>query len=50
MEIIGNNGRVYITRPREKKGEVKTVEAFAAGGTAGFVKVEVNELESIWKK
>jgi len=50
MEIIGNNGRVYITRPREKKGEVKTVEAFAAGGTARLVKVEVNELKSIWKK
>jgi hypothetical protein len=41
---------VFITRPREKKGEVKTVEAFAVGGTARLVEVEVNELESIWKK
>ncbi|MHC4084761.1 MAG: sialate O-acetylesterase [Planctomycetota bacterium] len=50
MEIIGNHGRVYITRPRQKKGDVKTVEAFAVGGTARLVKIEVNQLESIWKK
>ena len=50
MEIIGNNGRVYITRPREMKGQVKTIQAFADGGTAKLLKVEVNELESIWKK
>ena len=50
MEIIGNKGRVYITRPREKKGEVETVEAFATGGEARLLRLKVNELESIWKK
>lgn len=50
MEIIGNNGRVYITRPREKKGKVETIEAFASGGTAQLVQIEANELKSIWKK
>ena len=48
LEIIGNNGRVYITRGREKKGKVKTVEAFAVGGTADLAGIEINELESIW--
>lgn len=50
LEICGNKGRVFITRPRGKKGDVKTVEAFAIGGTARLIKIEVNELESIWKK
>jgi len=50
MEIIGNNGRVYITRPREKKGKVETIEAFASGGTAQLVQIEANELKSIWEK
>ena len=50
MEINGNHGRVVITTSRAKKGEVRTVEAFAVGGTAKLVKIEVNKLESIWKK
>jgi fructan beta-fructosidase len=50
LEIIGNDGRVYITRPRAKKGEFRTVEAFAVGGTAKLVEVEAHELESIWEK
>jgi hypothetical protein len=47
MEIIGNNGQVYITRPREAKGQVDTIEAFVSDGTAQGVHIEVNELESI---
>ena len=47
VEINGNHGRVVITSPRAQKGEVRTVEAFATGGTARLVEVEVNELESI---
>jgi hypothetical protein len=50
MEIIGNDGQVYITRPRETKGQVDTLEAFVSDGTAQGVHIEVNELESIWKK
>lgn len=49
LEICGNKGRVFITRPRGKKGDVKTVEAFAIGGTARLISLEANELESIWK-
>jgi fructan beta-fructosidase len=50
LEICGNRGRVYITSAREKKGDVGTVTAFADGGKAELVSLEVNELESIWKK
>lgn len=49
LEICGNKGRVFITRPRGKKGDVKTVEAFAIGRTARLISLEANELESIWK-
>lgn len=47
MEIIGNRGRVYITRPRQA-GEVDVIQAFADGGDARLVEMEVNELASIW--
>lgn len=50
MEVNGNDGRVVVTRHRDKPGQVKTIEAFAIGGGAELVKIEVNELESIWKK
>jgi hypothetical protein len=30
--------------------DLKTVEAFVAGGKARLLKLEVNQLESIWKK
>ena len=49
LEIIGNDGRVYITSPRNKRGEVSAVTAFADGGQAKLVKLEVHELKSIWK-
>ncbi len=49
MEVCGNNGRVYITTDRRKKGEVEAVKAFAEGSGAKLVKLEVYELESIWK-
>lgn len=50
LEICGNNGRVVITKPRGKKGNVSTVKVFANGGEAVLLSLEVNELESIWKK
>ncbi len=49
MEIIGNDGRVYITKPREKRGDVATIKAFAEGGDAKLLRLEVYELESIWQ-
>ena len=49
LEIIGNSGRVYVTKPREKGGAVSRVKAFADGGTATLQRLQVNELTSIWK-
>ena len=50
LEICGNNGRVVITRPRGKKGIISTMTTFAIGGEAVLLSLEVNELETIWKK
>ena len=50
LEICGNNGRVVITRPRGKKGTISTMTTFAIGGEAVLLSLEVNELETIWKK
>lgn len=49
LEIIGNRGRVYITMPREKRGGVTRIRAFAEGGAARLVSLEVHELRPIWK-
>ncbi len=48
IEIIGNDGRVYITKPRNP-GEVSAIQAFATGGDAKLIKLEVHELNSIWR-
>ena len=48
LEIVGNNGRVYITQRREKIGDLESVKAFARGGDAKLVQLEVIELQSIW--
>jgi fructan beta-fructosidase len=50
LEIVGNRGRVFITKQREKKGEAASVKAFADGGDAKLLSLEVNELKSIWEK
>lgn len=49
-EIIGNDGAVYITQGRGEKGEVGTIRAFARGGDAKLLRLEVHELKSIWRK
>jgi fructan beta-fructosidase len=52
LEICGNDGRVYITRRRTGPGPqaIPVVRAFAAGGNATLVRLEVIELKSIWEK
>jgi len=50
IEICGNDGRVYITSGRAKRGEVSAIEAFAEGGKARLLKLDVYELRSIWEK
>jgi hypothetical protein len=50
LEIVGNDGERYITSPRVKPGpdEVPAILAFARGGRATVLDMEVNELRSIW--
>lgn len=48
METIGNDGRVYITSERSRRGPVEAITAFAEGGGARLSRLEVYELESIW--
>ena len=50
LEIVGNDGRVYITQRREALGDAETIKAFARGGDARLVQLEVIELNSIWNK
>ena len=52
LEICGNDGRVYITRRRTAPGPhtIPVVRAFATGGKAKIVRLEVSELKSIWRK
>ena len=49
IEVIGNNGRVYITLPRNAKGDVSCIKAFAKSGEAKLLNLEVYEMKSIWK-
>jgi hypothetical protein len=48
--VIGNNGGVVITQPRVRQGNISAVRAFADGGPATLLRLEVHELESIWNK
>jgi fructan beta-fructosidase len=50
IEICGNDGAVYITSGRGKRGGVESITAFADGGPATLVALDVHELKSIWKK
>lgn len=49
LEVCGNDGRVVITAPRRKRGDVSTVKAIATDGKARLLSLEVHKLESIWK-
>ena len=48
LETIGNRGRVFITSSRRILGVVEEISAFAEGGSAKLVSLEVNQLKSIW--
>jgi len=50
IETCGNEGRVFITEERGRKGPIGEVTAFVEGGLARLVALEIFELESIWKK
>ncbi len=54
MEICGNDGAVFITAGRNRKGTgqqdpIREIEVFADGAGAQLLSLEVYELESIWK-
>ena len=48
LKTIGNRGRVFITSSRRILGIVDKISAFAEGGSAKLVSLEVNQLKSIW--
>ena len=50
IEVCGNDGAVYITAGRPKRGNVSAIQAFADGGKAALVRLVAYELDSIWKK
>ena len=47
-EIIGNDGRVYISGPGPAMQDVTEVSVHATGGKAKLVSFEAHELKSIW--
>jgi len=49
LEVCGNRGRVYLTRSFRPGGEVRSIGAFAEGGAATLLGLEVYELESAWR-
>ena len=49
IETCGNDGAVCITSVRKKRGNVSTIKAFADGGPARLIAMEVHELKSIWQ-
>ena len=47
-EIVGNDGRVFISGKGPAKMDAKEVSAVAQGGNAKLVSLEAHELKSIW--
>ena len=47
-EIVGNDGRVYISLPRDYKQKISEIKLEARGGTAKLNQLKVHELKSIW--
>ena len=47
-EIIGNDGRVYVSLPRDYMQKISKIKIEAIGGSAKLIKLEVHELKSIW--
>ena len=47
-EIVGNDGRVYISGPGPAKLDATEISVAAIGGNAQLVALEAHELNSIW--
>ncbi len=49
VEVCGNEGRVYITAPRNSGEQSETIKAFAEGGNARLIRADLHRLQSIWE-
>ncbi|MCB9892143.1 MAG: glycoside hydrolase family 32 protein [Planctomycetes bacterium] len=49
IEVIGNEGRIYITRARSKSSPIENVRFGWEGGDVGMVFLHVAQLNSIWE-
>ncbi len=50
MEVIGNDGRVYMTMDQRYFHDVEKISVRAEGGNAKLLRFEAYELKSIWKQ
>ena len=48
-EIVGNDGRVFISGKGPAKLDAKEISVVAQGGNAKLVTLEAHELKSIWQ-
>lgn len=49
IEIIGNNGQVYITKDHHHYNNISNIKTFVRGGKAEIISFIVHELNSIWE-
>ncbi len=49
METFVNKGQMVITAPYQNDLNIESVEAFAEGGEAKLLSIDVNELNASWK-
>ncbi len=49
-EVIGNDGRIFISGPGPAKLKATELSVTAVGGEAELVSLEAHELKSIWEK
>lgn len=49
-EIVGNDGRIYVSLPRDHNQKISEITLTAKGGTAKLMNLEVHDLKSIWEK
>jgi fructan beta-fructosidase len=48
IEICGNQGRIYITRPFKNDLNIESIKAYCEGGEAKLLSLEVYELDAKW--
>ena len=48
-EIVGNEGRIYVSLPRDYRLPIEEIKMEAIGGKAKLIHLEAHELKSIWE-